>query len=829
MRRRLMVVCAAMVAVSAWAQTTFRGVVVDEQGKPVEFATVSLLQGAGERMVGYTLTNVEGAFSLTTRYPTDSLQIAVSILGYATVKQAAQAGVNYRFALAQEAIQLNEVEVRAGRVFGKQDTINYDVSRFIAAQDESIKDVIKKMPGIDISSEGKISYNGKDISNFYVEDMDLSGGQYSRITNNLQAKSVETVQILENHQPIRALQQKVNTEDIALNLKLRPEFRDRWMLTLQGGVGASPLLWDATANAIQLRRNSQSAYSYKTNNTGNDVAAEQNIFIIGRLGQVSEPSQRSFLSQPSLTASLKKERLLFNDVHTLSVDRIYRMSETNRLRINAGYTHDERRQERGSETSYYQSDDTVNIAERSAVRLGSDKAELSVNLENNADETYLTNQFKATGNRENSFGDYSGDKPFTQHITTTDVGARNDFKTIRNSDDYTLQFHSLVRYNHLPSLLDYGAGLEKLTLNTFYTDNSLAYIRKRGNITHQYTAGVNGQLNNIRDGYSPYVIPSWQLNTVMWNVALSTPLIYTAFPSAGWNRFAVNPSLSVRYRMNYAWQFSASGRYAESYGDILGFYDKPFATDYRTTMNNNGIMAVNRQQAYSLYGEYKRTVREFFTTLTVSHIRTHHNRITEQNFEGDRMTLTAREQPNISTMWNIRGTISKGFYDYGLKLSLDYALNKSRGEQLNRGERVPYEAAYMQYEPKIAWTPSRWVELSYESQFRYGGSKIGDFTSLAPLLNIVQKLQLSYEWSDFTLRCSTDHYHNDVSSSQSVDAFLGDVSLRWRTGKWQLIAAVSNVFDKRQYSYTEYSSIQSYTSWINIRGREFLLSARYVF
>ena len=98
---------------------------------------------------------------------------------------------------------------------GRQDTINYDVSRFISPKDESVKDILKRLPGIQVNDAGKISYNGKDISRFYVEGMDLSDGRYGQISNNLQANAVETAQVLENHQPIRVLSKKISTEDIA--------------------------------------------------------------------------------------------------------------------------------------------------------------------------------------------------------------------------------------------------------------------------------------------------------------------------------------------------------------------------------------------------------------------------------------------------------------------------------------------------------------------------------------------------------------------------------------------------------------------------------------
>ena len=122
-----------------------------------------------------------------------------------------------------QVFSLKEVEIHPGRVWGRQDTINYDVTRFLSPKDQAIKDVLRKLPGIDIDDLGKISYNGKEIRNFYVEGLDLTNGKYKQISENLRADAVQNIQVMENHQPIRVLQRKIKTEDVALNLKLRPE------------------------------------------------------------------------------------------------------------------------------------------------------------------------------------------------------------------------------------------------------------------------------------------------------------------------------------------------------------------------------------------------------------------------------------------------------------------------------------------------------------------------------------------------------------------------------------------------------------------------------
>lgn len=186
-RRLLLCILTASLLHAAYAQVQQRlqGVVSGEGGLPVEGATVQLLDGRGGRMLTYALTNAEGAFSLNVRQPGDSLHVTISALGYRTHTQAERPGESLLIRLEQQTFNLREVEVRPGRVYGRQDTINYDVAGFISPRDESIKDVIRKLPGVDVDEAGKISYNGKDISKFYVEGMDLAEGRYNQITNNL--------------------------------------------------------------------------------------------------------------------------------------------------------------------------------------------------------------------------------------------------------------------------------------------------------------------------------------------------------------------------------------------------------------------------------------------------------------------------------------------------------------------------------------------------------------------------------------------------------------------------------------------------------------------
>lgn len=814
-----------------WAngQSALKGYVTDiDTDIPIEMATIQLLHGSKDKLLNYAFTNANGAFSIKTEY-TDSLQLAVSLLGYKTVKTRVIPGNDMQIKLKQETFQLKEVEIRPGRVWGQRDTINYDVTRFLSANNESIKDVIKKLPGIDVDDVGKISYNGKQISNFYVEGMDLTDGKYNQITNNLDAKAVESVQLLENHQPVRILQDKIKTENIAMNLKLKPEFRDKWLITLQGGIGASPFLWEGSGNAFQLSRKSQSAYVYKGNNRGIDVMDENMQLFSNHAGMLPEPATPQFISQPSFMAPLKKERLLFNDVHALSANRIYRLNETTQLRINSGYTHDKRKQERGSETSFFLQGDTAFINEQSNRNIYSDQAEVSVNLENNATNRFLANKFKLTGDWYTGISNFINDSATYQRIKTSAMGFRNDFQTLWDKTDYTYEIRSALRYHHHPASLTVNEIKHPMNLDYAYTDNSFSMLWKRGYLTQQYSGGFTGQINNIQNGYSLYAFPSWQWNKNKWQSRFSLPMVWTSFTGDTFSRFAVNPSLHLSYKLNYAWRFSLSANYKESYGNITNFHSSIYQTDYLHRVLNDGTLPVQQAQFYSVYGEYKNTVREFFATLSLNHTHNRLSHIHEQIIDNNHITLVSKRLTNHSSSWILKGIFSKGFYNIGMKASLNYQLSTHEGEQLSNGVRMPYRANNIQLEPKVSWNASKRFETTYEANLRLYEQKIGKSTHLDPLWNIVQKLHFSYNLLPIEINISGDHYYNELNNINSISAFFTDLALRWKLIDWQFTASVNNLFDKQQYRYTEYSSIQSNTSWINIRGREFLLSVRYRF
>ena len=811
------------------AQYTIQGTVVEsDTGVAVEFATVQLLTGSANTFVGYGVTDAKGTFNIKGNR-TDSLKIVISSIGFEKYEQSVKPGDVLTIRLAADPFVLEEVVVRAGRVWNRSDTIVYDVDRFRTLQDRTLKDVLQKLPGIDVNEQGRISYQGKDISNFYIEGMDPVGGRYNQITNNLRAETVQAVQVMENHQPIKMLEDLVASEDIAINLRLKAEFQAVWMFTLEGGIGINPILWYTSDNAIRLSRTNQSITTYKGNNTGNDVTFEQSVLGARRNSLFEVPAALSYLSMPSIMAPLKKERLLFNDVHSFSTNRISMLNETTKMRISANYTHDERKQERGSETIYYQLEDTIRIEELSHTKLFSDDASFNIHIDNNAADKLLTNNFNVYGKWNRGVSDFTGDlmgNPTTsQRLLSSTFGASNDFRTLWGKEDNRYEIRSFLRYDHQPEEIKTDLIQQNTLLNRLYTDNSFSITRQTEYFIPQFNVGFTGDLNNLHNGFTPYASPNFQWNKDKLQTSFAFPAVWTHYSGADFSRFSVRPSANLIYKPNYAWRFTLSARYREQYGDILNFTPEPYYSDYRNMIRLPEQLPIQKVQNYMLYGEYKKTASEFFTSLSLSCMQSQNSHSYEQTAADGYISVIPWALSNRSTTWRTAATISKGFYDIRLNTSLSTQLNQSKGEQFSQGERLPFQSNRINMEPKLNWTYWTNFIIDYQATFNLTSSKIGN-RELSPLWSIVQKLQLSYVLSSFETNFSTEHYYNEVNNSTPVNNYFVDLSFRLKLNKWRFSLDMNNLLDKRQYGYTEYSEIRSYSSWINIRGREFLLGVQ---
>ena len=509
-------------------------------------------------------------------------------------------------------LKIREVRVEAPAVVRRSDTLTYTVAKYADVADHSIGDVLRKMPGIEVAKSGEIKYNGKAINKFYIEGLDMLEGRYGIATNNVRARDIASVQVFENHQPIKALKELVASDRAALNLKLKEEAKGTWNATLQLGAGYKPWMWNGEATAMYFGRDFQTIDTYKTNNTGDDVSRELTSFY----GGLDEASTLLGVHRPT-EPSLERERYLDNEIHTISTNAIVKLRKELELTANAHYVHDFQTSEGGSVTTYYLPDAApLVITEQSLADHRTDRTEVNLQLRSNTERHYLQERLTFGGQWDADYGRVLNDgERVDQRFRLPKITLRNLFTDVRRWGRWAVNFRSETDYTTQPTSLrirpmlypevfdapaDYPDALQTLDSRRFRTRNSAftAYSVRRWNFS--LNAALNAQVERMESSLSAMnaagaTLPAADTlrNDIYWrrldlivgpsvgyrigdrfSASLYVPLDFMSLRTedrnlgrtTSDNRLLVTPSLTLQSNLTYNLKLSARAAYNEQIG-----------------------------------------------------------------------------------------------------------------------------------------------------------------------------------------------------------------------------------------------------------------------
>lgn len=818
------------------AQFFIKGKVIDsETHQPLERATVTLTRDSSSTIYKYDLTDPKGCFSFSVS-ENNTWTVHVTYLGYQKESQPVQKGKGMTFQLKPEAISLKEVEIKGGRIYGRQDTVKYDLSRFTSGKEQNIKEALKRLPGIDVNEQsGEIRYNGKAISQFTVEGMDVSGGRYNQVTENLKADAVKDAEVIEHFQPIRSLRNKMPSDKVALNLTLKPEIRSRWLLTLQtaGGYG-DQMLYNGKLNALQLAREQQSIYLYKADQTGKDLSTELQQLISDNQNFLTPTDVPTFINQPTFSFPLEKQRLMDNITHLASVNRLYRKNEEQQSRFTFHYLYDEQHRNQGTQEIYYYPSDTIHVAQAQDYSLYTHQAQASYNYERNGTRSFFRNLLEAHGTWGHSQENLHGNRELTRNLQTNNLQLTNQLNLLTTRKQTTSGFRSFFRYTYHPTTLQFAQVNQSLGLQQAYMDNQGYCQWKKNGMIFGITGGIQGEwllLHQTTNFSSPqfklYATPMWMWERNTFRLTVSANAAYLRKTNPQYTDLRISPTASLYWQFSPRWELITRAQLQQKNEEATAYYPYSYWQNYRTVASFSSHVPEFQNQLYSFYLTYKRTVHEFFWSLSGSYWNQKNQQLTHSEYRDSIFFLTTWEVPNHNRSYSLTSLLSKGFYNWNLKTSLETQLIHSEGKQAGQGSIQNYCYTQLVLTPKINWTPLSWLNTSYLASLTCNRSLIGENNNLPALWNIRQQIYLEIGNSTYQIRLTGEHYYNQLDENHHQHVWLADAETSYIKNKWRFSMSLCNLFNQKEYRYTTYSAIQQYTSWIKMRPREILVSIQY--
>lgn len=256
----------------ASGQHLIRGRLLDSAGAPLPFAQVQLYRPEGRSPVAFTQSNPKGLFTLKVKDP-GTYRLEVRSLGHAEHLQEVLLGNVPEVQLGSIQLRAHYEEIHAVQVLGerpvvrKGDSLIYRVEAFAKGNEKSIGEVMNKMPGLKVESDGSVSYQGKPVERMMVGGADLFGRGYGVLTNNLNPNTVKEVQVLENFEENRLLKRMRSTsERVAINLEMK-DGAGQVVGTLDGSYGYR-YMHRANVSLVGVKRGQQWSLLANSNTVG---------------------------------------------------------------------------------------------------------------------------------------------------------------------------------------------------------------------------------------------------------------------------------------------------------------------------------------------------------------------------------------------------------------------------------------------------------------------------------------------------------------------------------------------------------------------------------
>ncbi|MCH7409865.1 outer membrane beta-barrel family protein [Belliella sp. DSM 111904] len=834
--------------------------------------------------IAYGITNEFGQFEINVNADTDSLLVLFRSLSVQERKLMIVNETQVISLTLEEGVQeIPEFTLKSIKnpVTLKNDTLSFAVDGFSSPNDRVIADIIKKLPGIEVLDNGKIMYEGRGIQKFYIDGMDLLEGKYNLANKNLPSDAVESIQILENHQPLRVLDSLVFSDRASLNLKLKK--KNVWVGTGTAGIGISPLMYEGKFSPMTFRKDLQMLYNVQSNNSGKDIAQELNVLTLEDL-QENAGAQESFkpwFGAPALwTPAIKTERFLFNQSQLVSANVLKRNQEGRDFRTNISYLHDHHRQEGALTTAYFLPNDTIQILEGHANRLLTRELDAELSWIRNERKSYFKNRLNLNliNNREIGTSQWNGKswhqnaelplfsisnsfhtlKPIGKQLLNikSDIGFRNakqnfilspgSFESILNQGlpfdglnqeiDYQSLFahHSVGITKGLPKSWSYTGNLGLLyefsgmgsILQTFLNNEEETVAEPFLNDLNykQLKTYLHSQINHKQDNYNiQFKFPISHVN-----IAVNDNLLKE---NREVSRFVIEPQLFMKYFLSGKWNTTLRLSRKNDFKGINDIHYGFIIRNFRTFQQKSN--SVPEVLSHSLnYGlNFRDPINSIFSSLNYNYVDSKLNTIMESEVDASgevfyrTLDLNNRGENHLL---NLR--ISKYLSLFKTNLTLTSSYQKNTIEQfINRVlSKVQYEMVGTGVELQI--NPGKKANFSNKTNLNFVTSqidsrstgKIQQWTSLSSLdLFLLENHILTIKW---------EHYDNRMTNKRDLTGFIDFVYLlKFKNSNWDLSLHGQNILNNNNFETFSADSFYIRQQSFLLRPRQVLLSINFSF
>jgi hypothetical protein len=856
----------------AWGQTVITGELSSTDGE--RLSGISVLVQNEKNVSGiltYSISDKDGKFKLEFTTPSDSIFLLFKSLSFKdSIIGLGNKSRHCSVVLPPDVFSIKEVNVKGYPISVKGDTLNYIVNSFAKANDRSIGDVISRMPGFEVDELGKISFQGQPIQKYYIEGLDLLEKRYTLANRNLPHTSVASVEVLQKHQPIKMLEDRIASDGTSINIKLKNDVAITGAMS--AGAGYSPFLREVNFTPMLFHKRQQIIASAQSNNTGDDLNAQHQPLLFEG-GEFSGYKNRKpdILGVSQVTEpEIEKQRYLDNDAYLLSYNHLRKLNKGTELKINSSFYTDRLKQDGDVYTQYFLDDGDVAFTEITQNTFLNKSLSTDLVLTQNEKSKYLTNKFSINKFWDSEKGVISDDADLTQEAETPHFSLTNDLDVLLPVKRNFIRFYSFIDYNNSPQQLSFSPGVLEDVLNRG-EDYSLTTqnIMERNVLTHhflQFSLGKkpwifetepgieyeHQQLQTDIEKDGTLIEADSMRNNLEWdftglylketikyeknNLWLSVGLpVYNQNYNIGdqfhdspeqIQKLLFTPSANFRFELKGFWMWRASVKYNKQLGEVSSLTQGYVFSSYRLLKQGINQLSEKNSLRYSLSMEYKNPFSGFFSNFVWLSVRGNNNLLLDQQIDSNGLLFyDVIEKENHSYMDNFTLKVNQYFTRLQATIDCKAFYTRNKKEYLLNEQLGWYTSNIVVVNPGISI--NRWrkfdVEYSYKLQW------LEQNTDQAKITVNEQKHKGSILYTPAKCHLVTfnfEYYQTKQSNQDDSNVMFADFSyyLKPSKGKLKYKFEVSNLFNHSEIVRYYNSTISLTKSRYYIRPRQFLVT-----
>ena len=812
--------------------------------EPLVGVTCRVYSSSG-KFYSYGISDKKGVMKLQTHL-NDWLEF--SFLGYEKLKiniSSNQSPRTHIVFMKPSTVALREVQIKAPPISARNDTLVYRVSAFTKAGDRHLEDVLKRLPGVKVSANGTVSIQGKAINKFYIEGMDLMGNNYNQVTQNMPIDAVTSVEVLENHQPVKMLQGKQLSDKAALNIKIDKSHKSRPFGELEGGLGLSPTRWDNRAFVTHIANKSQLLLSGKMNNTGNDLSEETTEHIDVTDLEAFEPITSPLLTTDLVQEQLPQNRYLYNKSYAGGVNFLRKLSDNSTLRFNTQLYEDH--SSRNNSIEYiFGGLHPLSLREDASMKKKDFTIVPILKYELNSANTFVSDELRVSVSKKSAItAILSNESSINETVKTHPSYIQNYFSSSFPVGNTILQAKSLIRYfDRTESLNDisdstiiyncsnryaFKSFVAKGTLSTkfllfrnyldlgvkaYYHNNSYDY---NGNTHHQDLNVIFSPSYYVKYGKRSGLTIALPIG---WMYARLLP-INESIKNRGF--FSFSPEFSINHVFSDELSLGFSASIGNS-NDTKPFYSPDFLRiAYRTVYLYDSNLYKNTDYLLSLRLRYRNLASMFFSNLSVSYSNGKRESYFHYDYTDSLNIIRQIQGENNYKTFIINGMADKTFVDAGLSLKTEITYNQNSYLLSQSSELMNNKSHVLSAMVSSTFHKYKWLKLILDATgtLFWEKNSYHDSETLSSV-NANASIYL-FPFKGFEIKLKCQSLTNEISESHYKSLTLFDASMHYKINKtWEIGLTGTNLLNRKLYSVTQNSGLNSYNTLLPLRGREVL-------